>query len=102
MISVKKNGLDIERCLKSDSRYSINIFGIASHKMSWRYKMIVSTPALDTFMWLQGLMVRAMLGGTDYFPPEPVSMMAMRIRERNLIKSSAIEDMLKDAGPADA
>lgn len=40
---------------------------------------------------------RAMLGGTDYFPPEPVSMMAMRIRESNLIKSSAIEDMLKDA-----
>lgn len=39
---------------------------------------------------------RAMLGGTDYFPPEAVSMMAMRIRDSNLVKSSAIDDLLKD------
>lgn len=30
---------------------------------------------------------RVILGGTDYFPPEAISMMAMRIRERNLVKA---------------
>lgn len=39
---------------------------------------------------------RAMLGGTDFFPPEPVTMMAATIREGNLMTSNAIEAMLHD------
>lgn len=65
LFSVKKDGLDIERCLMSDSRYSINIFGIASHKPSWRYKMTVSTPALETFMWYTGADVKSFFETMD-------------------------------------